>query len=193
MAESSNIYRLTQKTKVFSGKVFGIETHELEYPGGLVQQREIVTTSGGAVIVPMLANGDLIFISQYRAPIQDFIVEFPAGKLEPRETPLQCARRELQEETGYDAATFQDLASIYTTPGFCDEILHIFLARGLKKLAEGQSLEPGESGLTVHILPMHEALQRARDNLISDAKTLCGLFYTEMLLRTEKTTSQDTQ
>ena len=125
----------------------------------------------------------IILIHQHRYPLDKFIWELPAGKLHHNEDPLHCAKRELEEETGYRATRWEKITSMYTTPGFCSEILHIYLARDLSPCADGRKLEEGEETMTMKILPMQEAIAMIERQEITDGKTICGILLGERLLR----------
>jgi ADP-ribose pyrophosphatase len=99
--------------------------------------------------------------------------------LDPREEPEHCARRELEEETGYISDRWERLTSIYTTPGFCDELLHIFLARDVKESGKGQQLDEGEHSLSIERVPFGKALEMVRTGEIVDSKTICGILLAE--------------
>ncbi len=173
------------KTEIlYKGRVFDLLIEEIEYPSGNKGIREIAQHNGGAVVVPLLPNGNVILVNQFRAPHKQYILELPAGKLEFNEEPLKCAQRELLEETGYTAEQYIHLTSIMTTPGFCSEILHIYLATGLQKSPHGQSLEEGEQTLSLVEYPLNKALAMVEEGTIIDSKTICGLFLTERKLRT---------
>ncbi|MBP8975578.1 MAG: NUDIX hydrolase [Bacteroidetes bacterium] len=169
---------------IYHGKIFDVVVEEIEYPSGTKGKREIVQHNGGSVVVPLLPNGNIIFVRQYRAPQKNYVLELPAGKIEPQEPPLECARRELREETGYEAETFEHLTSMMTTPGFCSEILHIYLALGLRHSVQGQTLEEGEQTIKLETYSLNEALKMVEQKEIVDGKTICGLFLTERKLRT---------
>jgi len=160
----------------YAGRVFDLVVEEIEYPSGNRSVREIARHPGGAVIVPLLNDGSVILVRQYRYPFHQYVVELPAGKLEAGEDPRHCAERELEEETGYGAASFTRLTAIYTTPGFCSEVLHIYLAQGLRPGKLGQRLEEGEQTLTLMTVPLPEALAMIERGEIVDAKTISGLF-----------------
>ncbi len=149
---------------------------EVRYPDGHTAVREVVEHPGGAVVVPVLADRSVLLIRQYRHPADGYVFELPAGKLEKGEPPEACARRELEEETGYTAPALIHLTSMFTTPGFCDEVLHIYLAEQCVPAAGGQDLDPGESLLTVHPATMNEVLGMIDRQEIRDGKTLAGLF-----------------
>ncbi len=160
---------------VYKGRVFNTIVDEVEYESGNKGVREVAEHPGGAVVLPVTNDGRIAFVYQYRYPLDGYLYELPAGKLEPGEPPEVCARRELQEETGYEAGSLEKLTAIYTTPGFCTEKLHIFIARDLK---DGkQHLEEGELGLSIKYLTPAEAFDMVRQNEIVDAKTIVGLFF----------------
>jgi ADP-ribose pyrophosphatase len=168
--------------KKYAGKVIDLIIDEIEYPSGSRSVREVAAHPGGAAIVPLLPDNNILLVKQYRYPIRQIVYELPAGKLNPGEDPEVCARRELEEETGYRAEQLQRLTSIYTTPGFCNEQLHLFLASGLEKSSRGQQLEEGEASLTVETVPLKRVLEMIDQEEIVDAKTLCGIFLAERLL-----------
>ena len=160
----------------YRGRVFDLVVDDIEYPSGNTSIREVARHNGGSVIVPLFENGDVMLVRQYRHPVKQYVLELPAGKLELNEDPLVCAQRELREETGYEAGTWKKLISIFTTPGFCSEVLHIFLASGLHALPSGQALEEGELTLTIERYPLAKALEMIQNAEIVDGKTIFGLF-----------------
>jgi ADP-ribose pyrophosphatase len=176
-------FKTLASERKYAGKVFNLVVDRIEYASGNAGVREIAEHPGGAVVVPVLDDGRIILIKQYRYPIKKFIYELPAGKLESNEDPRHCAERELAEETGYSASSFDHLTSIYTTPGFCTEQLHIFLAQGLMKLEVGQKLEEGEQGLSMEVVPLQQAVQMVVDKEIVDGKSIAGIFLAERQLR----------
>ncbi len=172
--------KLIDHKVIYRGVVFNTIVDEVEYNSGNRSVREVAEHPGGAVVLPVLDDGRVVFVYQYRYPLKEYLYELPAGKLEPNEPPEECARRELKEETGYDAGRLEKLTAIYTTPGFCTEKLHIFVARDLR---DGkQRLEEGELGLSLKYFPASEAFEMVRRNEIVDAKTIVGLFFLEKLL-----------
>ena len=149
--------KLIQREKKYAGKIINLTVDHLLYPSGNETIREVVEHPGGAVILAVFENGDILLVRQFRYPFGKEVIELPAGKLEPDEDPLVCAQRELREETGYAADQWIKLTSICTTPGFCNEVLHIFLARGVYPHESGQALEEGESSVQVIRTPLREA------------------------------------
>jgi ADP-ribose pyrophosphatase len=168
----------------YSGRVIDLIVDEIEYPSGNRAIREVVHCSGGAVVVPLLDDGRVILVRQHRYPFRDYVVELPAGKRDGDEDPLVCAKRELEEETGYRAASFEKLTAIQTTPGFCDEVLHVFLAQGLRRTETGQRLEEAEQSLTLLVMPLEEAVARVERGEITDGKTVCGLLLADRRMNT---------
>ncbi len=159
---------------VYSGKILKLEVDRVRLPNGHVTIREVVRHPGAVVVVPVLSDGRVVLVRQYRYPVAQVLLELPAGKLDPGEEPAACARRELGEEIGMSAARWASLGSIYTTPGFSDEILHIFLATDLRPL-EGVGPDEDEF-LDVTMIASDELVEMARKGQVHDAKTLAGLF-----------------
>ncbi len=172
-------FTVKKRDIIHKGVVFDLIVDHIEYPSGNGSVREVAQHPGGAVVVPVFENGDVLMIKQYRYPIEKVIYELPAGKLDPDEDPEHCARRELEEETGYKAKTYKKLTAFYTTPGFCTEKLHIYLATGLQKLESGQNLEEGEESITIERIPLQQTLDMIEAEKIVDGKTIVGLFLAE--------------
>jgi ADP-ribose pyrophosphatase len=185
---SRHLFRMplpkTIKTeRMFHGRIFDLIIEDVEEKDGTLHTCEIISHPGGGVIIPFFENGDILLVRQYRYPHKQFVLEAPAGKLEPGEDPLACAKRELLEETGYTAEKFIKLTALYTTPGFCNEVLHIFLATGLKKSEHGQNLDDGEQSLTVETLPLSHAIEMVLRGEILDGKTIAGVLLAERKLK----------
>jgi len=178
-------YKLIKRNKVYDGRVFKTVIDEVEYISGRRTIREVAEHPGGAVILAAFPDKKIILINQHRYPLNKFIWELPAGKLNKNEEPLDCAKRELEEETGYLAEDWKPLTSIYTTPGFCTEQLHIFIARDLSKAPGGRKLEEGELTMTVQVFPIEKAIQMIEDQEINDSKTICGILLGERILNKE--------
>ncbi len=174
--------KLLKRNRLYQGKVFNLIVDDVEYPSGRRSIREVAEHPGGAVALAVFPDERIILIKQHRYPFDEFIWELPAGKLDKGEDPLHCAQRELAEETGYQANEWKKLLTIYTTPGFCSEVLHIYLAKVLSQTPDGRKLEEGEQTMTVEIVPLIEAITMIDQNKIVDAKTICGLLQGERLL-----------
>ena len=175
-----------KKECVYNGVGFDIYRDECEYlASGNHTIREVVEHHGGSVIVPVMDGGRIIFIKQFRYPIQKEIFELPAGKLFPNEDPFLCAQRELEEETGYIANEWKHLTSMYTSPGFCSELLHIYLATQLVPAADGRKLEEGELGMELHLLTMKEAIQKIIEKEIIDGKTIAGIMLASEVIKVQ--------
>jgi ADP-ribose pyrophosphatase len=175
--------KVLRSEKKYAGKVFDLIVDEIEYPSGNKSIREVASHPGGAVIVPVLPGNEIVLVRQFRYPVQRMVYELPAGKLNPGEDPAVCARRELEEETGYTARHWRPLTAIYTTPGFCNELLHLYLATDLRKSERGQQLEEGEASLTVETIPLPRVIGMIEQGEIVDAKTICGVLLTERIMR----------
>ncbi|MBI1937805.1 MAG: NUDIX hydrolase [Ignavibacteriales bacterium] len=167
-------FTVTKSHTVFRGKVFDVKVDEIIYNGtGNKAERQVAVHPGGAVVAPVTNDGKIILITQYRYPHNETILELPAGKLEPGEDPQECASRELTEETGYTSKKITKLGKIYTTPGFCDEVLHIYLAENLEP--GDHAREEGEEGIEVFELTLDEIDKKICNGEIVDAKTICGI------------------
>ncbi|USG63605.1 NUDIX hydrolase [Brevibacillus ruminantium] len=174
MNDSKHLYEKTLSTQqIFEGKVIKLRVDEVLLPNGKTAKREIVNHQGAVAVMALTDEGKLVAVRQFRKPLERAIVELPAGKLEPGEEPLACAIRELKEETGYEAETFTHLSLFYTSPGFADELLHLFVATGLKK---GESQPDEDEFVDVVELTLEEARELHRSGEIGDAKTVVALF-----------------
>jgi ADP-ribose pyrophosphatase len=173
--------------RVYHGNIIDLIIEEVEDIPGSIRTCEVVSHPGGSVVVPLLDNGDVILVRQYRYPYKKFILELPAGKLEPKEDPLSAAKRELQEETGYTADKYEKLTAMFTTPGFCNEVLHIYLATGLKKSEHGQNLDEGEQSLTIEYIPFSTVVEMIVRGEIGDSKTIAGILLTERKIKSINT------
>ncbi len=168
----------------FDGALFSVEVATWSDQQGRAVRREMVRHPGAVMIVPQLDDGRLVLIRNYRIAPDLRLWEFPAGKLEPGEAPLATAKRELAEETGYQAKQWHELSTFYTSPGFADELMHVFLSR---ELTPGSTaLEPGED-IEVVALTRAEVDQLLREGQVRDAKTLSGLLLLERFEMAEST------
>jgi len=171
---------MTDDPTLFTGSRFRVVRHAWVADDGREHAREIIRHPGAVTIVPLLDDGRVCLIENYRPAVSETLLELPAGTLEPGEDPLQTARRELAEETGYRAGRIEPLAEFFTSPGILDERMHLYLAADL--VPGGQSLDAGEQ-ITPRPTSLDDALAMARDGRIRDAKTLVGLLYYAMFVR----------
>ena len=166
-------YKVKKSEILFRGKVFDLQVDEIEYDSGNKGIREVAVHPGGAVVVPLKDDGKIIMVNQFRYPLQKFLLEMPAGKLDKNEDPFVCAVRELEEETGYKAKKIIKLGSICTTPGFCTEVLHIYLATNL--IPGNHNREEGEHGMEVFEFTLDEIDSKILSGEIVDSKSICGV------------------
>lgn len=163
----------------FIGRIFTVETRSVRLPDGRQSRREIVHHPGGACVLALDSDGNMYLVRQYRVGVDAPLRELPAGKLEPDEDPLTCARRELKEETGIVADRWDLLTSFFPSPGYDDECITIYLARGLT--GGIQELDEGEF-LSVEKISLQQAVTDVLTGRISDGKTCLGTLITAMLL-----------
>ncbi|CBK40098.1 ADP-ribose pyrophosphatase [Nitrospira defluvii] len=157
---------------IYKGTVVTLNVDTVRLPNGHTIDLEVIRHPGASAVVPMKEDGTVVLIRQFRHAANGFIYEIPAGKLHPKEDPLDCAARELEEEIGYKAGRFELLSSIFTAPGFADEVIHIYLATGLT--IGTQNLDQDEV-LEVVEMPLREAISKIEDGTIRDGKTIVGL------------------
>ncbi len=164
---------------IYEGRIITVRNDKVELVNGHTTQREVVEHPGGVTILPLGDDGKVYCVRQFRYPYARELLELPAGKLEKGEDPLECARRELGEETGFSADEFIYLGSGYPSPGYCQETIHIYLARGLKS---GKAhLDPDEF-LNVESYTMDELVDMIMKNELRDAKTIIGVLKTKVYL-----------
>jgi ADP-ribose diphosphatase len=161
--------------RVYSGRIISVDVDQVRFPNGTIGELEMVRHPGASAVVPLLDGGKdprVLLIRQYRYAADGYVYEIPAGRLDPGETPESCASRELREETGYTAASFRQLTTIYTTPGFTDERIHLFVAEGLRF---GSSEREVDEFLELHPVPLSEAVAMIQSGQIVDGKTSVAL------------------
>jgi len=157
---------------IFNGRILSLAVEEHQLPDGRCAEFEVVHHPGGVAILPILDDDRVVLIRQFRPALGGMILEIPAGRLESEETPENCARRELQEEVGYQAESLEYLGEMLPAVGFCDERIHLFVARGLSSVP--QALEPDEY-LEILRLPMTGVLRMIGEGHIPDGKTQLAL------------------
>ena len=154
------------------GRNFDFLVDEVELPNGHVTQRDIVRHPGAVAIVPILGDGRVALIRQFRYATGKTLLEIPAGTLEQGEPPLECAARELREETGYEAEEFEPLLSCFMVPGYSDEVIHFFVARGLSVVGDDPEID---EEITLELHSLEEVRRMIEENVIEDAKTIVGI------------------
>ena len=163
--------KILSEETAYRGKILDVHKLEVELPNGRRSTRDIVRHPGAAAIVALTETGKIVLVRQYRTAIDRVTVEIPAGKLDPGEDPLDCAKRELHEETGFRAGKIRFLTSIVTSCGFCDEMIHIYLATHL----EFDAPDPDDDEfVNVDLVPLSELIDAVLDGKIEDAKTVVG-------------------
>lgn len=162
----------------YKGKIINFRIDNVKLPDGQVHFREIIEHPGGVVIIPVVNKNKLAMVKQWRHPVKKELIEFPAGKLEPGEDPFEAAKRELQEETGFVAETWEYLGFIYTTPGFSDEKLYFYKAEELTftqtDFDDGEIIEP-------FLIETDKAFEMIKDGEINDSKSIVGLSYLKII------------
>ncbi len=168
------LYEKTVDSKtVFEGRVFDVEIKNITTPEGKTSTREIVKHHGGACILPVDKDGNCYLVRQFRSPFEKILLEAPAGKIEEGEEPLVCASREITEETGFVANNIESVGSIVATPGYCSEVISLFIGTDLEY--KGGNPDANEYIATVK-MPVAEAVEMAEKGSITDAKTLVLLY-----------------
>ncbi len=169
---------------IYEGKIITVRRDTVMLPNGKEAGREIVEHPGGVAVVALDAEDNVYMVRQYRRPFDRVILEIPAGKLDHSgEDHFDCGKRELKEETGLTAGRYDYLGSFMVSPGFCQELIHIYLARDLS--SGDMDLDPDEF-LQVETIPLKELLEMIMENKIEDAKTVIGILKTSEILRKEK-------
>lgn len=158
---------------IFEGKVLKLKYDKVLLPNGAEASREYIEHPGAVAIVPVANDGRIVLVKQYRYPVGKVMLEIPAGKLDKGEHPDDCAKRELAEETGCIAEELTKLTSIYTTPGFTNEIIHVYVA---KKLTMAEQHPDEDEFIDFELYSPLQIKKMIKDGTIGDAKSLVGLF-----------------
>jgi len=169
-----------KSTVVYEGPVFGVRRDEVLEPGGLRATREVVTHPGSVVVLPVLEDGRVVLIRQYRHATRQYLWELVAGRMDPGETPKRGAARELLEETGYRAKRFSVFLEVFPTPGFLEERMWILLAEGL---TAGEAQPEDDEKIEVKAYSLKELQQMMKKGELRDAKSIAGLLYYLTFLR----------
>ena len=174
---------LTEKTlsseKIFDGVILHIRRDQVELPGGGRSVREVVDHPGGVCVLALDSQWQALLVSQYRYPYQRVVREVPAGKLEYGEDPREAALRELREETGATPGEFRSLGELYPSPGYCGEIIRMYLARDL---SFGETHLDADEFLNLERIPFSQLVEQVLSGEIKDAKTIAAVLKAKLLL-----------
>lgn len=165
---------------IFRGRTIHVAVERVRLPNGREMDMELVHHTGAAAVVPLLEDGSVLLVRQYRYATGGWLLEIPAGKLDPGESPESCAIRETEEETGYRPGELQSLGWIWTTPGFADEKIWLFLATGLRQTTQ---VLGDDEVLSLERMPLGEAVEKAANGEINDAKSAVALLRAREVLK----------
>ena len=183
LPDAGIVETILERKRVFDGLIIGIDHAVAELPNGKLARREIAVHVGASAVVPVDGDGNVYLVRQFRAPIGRVLLEIPAGKLDsPSEDRLLAAKRELTEETGFQAARWTHLIDIVTTPGFCDEMISLYLAQ---ELASGDAQPDEDEFLHLVKMPLEDAHRMVLLGEIADAKTVCAVLLARERIRIE--------
>lgn len=165
--------------RIYSGKIIKLDRDTVRFPDGSVGVMDMVRHPGASAIVPFLTDAgaedpQILLLRQYRYAAEQFLYEVPAGRLDPGESPHDCAVRELREETGCSASSVEFMFTMFTTPGFTDERIHVFLATGLTR---GDTSHEADEFMTVETMTLSRALRLIQEGEIKDAKTALAILF----------------
>ncbi len=179
--------KLTEKTigskTVFDGRILHVFNDDVQLPDGSTAEREVVRHPGGVCVAALDPDNALLFVRQFRYPYSEEVLELPAGKLEKGSTPLENGKRELLEETGAEGYSYISLGQVYPSPGYTDEIIHLYACR-IGKI--GESCPDEDEFLDVEKIPLDKAVEMVLNNLIPDAKTQIAVLKTALLIKSGK-------
>lgn len=164
----------------WTGRIFNVDRLHVRLPDGRTATRDVVRHPGAVAVVALTEDGRICLVRQYRTALARVTVEIPAGKLDPGEDPLECASRELLEETGMSAEKIAFLTTIATSDGFCDELIHLYMATGLEF---SRSNPDADEFINVDLVPLGELVDAVLDGRIEDAKTVVGALLCDAIMR----------
>lgn len=165
---------------IYEGKLLKVKRDKVKLPNGHTSYREWINHPGASAVIPYLPDGKIVLVKQYRYPVQQVTIEIPAGKLDVEgENPLECAIRELKEETGYAAEKYTKLTTIATTVGFSNELIHIYAA---ENLSAGTQCPDGDEFINVITVPLEEAVSMISNEVITDAKSVTAILLLKEML-----------
>lgn len=180
MSPSEPLAEVLERHREWSGRLLKVDRETVRLPRGSICDLELIRHPGAAAVVPLTTDGDVLLVRQYRHATGGWLLEVPAGKLDPGEAPEACAGREAEEEIGQRPGRLSPLGWIWTTPGFTDERIWLFLAEALEP---GRQELQADEELRVERLPLGEAVRRAESGEIADGKSICALLRAAALLR----------
>jgi ADP-ribose pyrophosphatase len=165
--------------RIYTGRIINLDRDTVRFPDGTVGELEMIRHPGASAVVPFVSepSGDdpqILMIKQYRYAAEEYLYEIPAGRLDPGEAPLACAKRELREETGCTAHNMEFLFTMFTTPGFTDEQIYVFLASGLER---GATAHESDEFMTVETVTLSAALRFIEEGRIKDGKTALAILF----------------
>lgn len=170
----------TIKTEqIFNGKVLSLRVDDVELPNGKYSKRELIKHPGAVAVIAITNENKIVMVEQYRKALEQSLIEIPAGKLEPGEAPSVTAARELEEETGYVSGKMEHIISFYTSPGFADEIVHLYIATELQKKENSAACDEDEF-VEVMEISLEEAQQYIKEKRIYDVKTAYAVQYLQL-------------
>jgi ADP-ribose pyrophosphatase len=172
--------KILSSEMIYQGRVFGLRRDEVLEPSGLRTTREVITHPGSVVVLPVLPDGRIVMVRQYRHATRQYLWELVAGRKEPEETPKQGAARELLEETGYRAKRFKVFLDVFPTPGFLEERMYLLLAEGL---TAGEAQPEEDEKIEVRAYELKELKQMIKSGRLRDAKSIAGILYYLTFLR----------
>ncbi len=170
--EHGLLERVVATRRVFRGKIVNLRVDDVELPNGERSKREVVEHADSVAIVPVLEDGRIVLIRQFRLPAEEVLLEIPAGVADPGESPVESAQRELAEEIGYEAGRLEPLFSMYLAPGYSSELIHLFVAT---ELAPAHGTPDADEFIEPAIMNADEVRALIDDGTIRDAKTIAGL------------------
>lgn len=172
--------KILSSEMIYQGRVFGLRRDEVLEPSGLRTTREVITHPGSVVVLPVLPDGRIVMVRQYRHATRQYLWELVAGRKEPEETPKQGAARELLEETGYRAKRFTVFLDVFPTPGFLEERMYLLLAEGL---TAGEAQPEEDEKIEVRAFKLKDLKQMIKSRRLQDAKSIAGILYYLTFLR----------
>ena len=178
---SSDIGEINSSKEIYKGRAFSFIAEDVGLPNGVRTEFAFVRHPGSTAIVPLFDDGTIAMTLQYRHPVKEYLLEIPAGTMEPGESPIDCARRELEEEAGFRAREFIALGQVHILPSYSDEKIHVYLARDLEP--SKQNLDKDEMLNDIVRYPLEEILQMIAKGKVTCALTILSIYKANSYLR----------